>query len=58
MVLVAAFDATMRDTDFIRDAASQKFVPKPRNGAYLDALVSRIYSTPTRIIDRVGALLR
>jgi tripartite-type tricarboxylate transporter receptor subunit TctC len=57
-VLRAAFDATMQDADFIKDAGSQKFAPKPRSGAYLDALISKIYSTPTTVVDRVGALLR
>ena len=36
-LLRAAFDATMRDPDFIKDAAAQKFEPKPKTGAYLDA---------------------
>jgi tripartite-type tricarboxylate transporter receptor subunit TctC len=57
-VLRAAFDATMQDADFINDASSQKFVPKPRSGAYLDRLIRRIYATPTRVVERVGALLR
>jgi tripartite-type tricarboxylate transporter receptor subunit TctC len=57
-VLRAAFDATMQDADFIGDARSQKFIPKPRSGAYLDRLVRKIYTTPTRVLERVGALLR
>jgi tripartite-type tricarboxylate transporter receptor subunit TctC len=57
-VLRAAFDATMRDTDFIADAANQKFLPKPRDGAYLEALIKRIYATPAPVVERVGALIR
>jgi tripartite-type tricarboxylate transporter receptor subunit TctC len=57
-ILRAAFDATMHDPDFINDAASQKFVPKPGSGAYLDGLIRKIYATPTPVIERVGALLK
>jgi tripartite-type tricarboxylate transporter receptor subunit TctC len=57
-VLRTAFDVTMRDADFIKDAANQKFTAKPRNGAYLDALVKSIYGTPAAVIERVGALLK
>jgi tripartite-type tricarboxylate transporter receptor subunit TctC len=57
-LLRSAFDATMRDPDFIADAAAQKFVPKPRDGAYLEALIKRIYATPTQVVERVGALIK
>jgi tripartite-type tricarboxylate transporter receptor subunit TctC len=57
-ILRGAFDATMQDGDFIKDAANQKFTAKPRNGAYLNALVKRIYGTPAAVIERVGALLK
>ena len=57
-LLRSAFDATMRDPDFIQDAAAQKFVPKPRDGAYLEALIKRIYATPTQVVERVGALIK
>jgi hypothetical protein len=56
--LRAAFDATMQDAAFIKDASDQKFIPKPRNGAYLDALIRKVYATPPALVDRVGALLR
>jgi tripartite-type tricarboxylate transporter receptor subunit TctC len=57
-ILRAAFEATMRDADFIMDANNQKFTSKPKNGNYLEALIKRIYATPTRVVDRVGALLK
>jgi len=57
-LLRSAFDATMRDPDFIQDAAAQKFVPKPRDGAYLEALIKRIYATPAQVVERVGALIK
>ena len=57
-VLRAGFDATMQDVDFIDDARSQKFGLKPKSGAYLDALVQKIYATPARVFARVGPLLK
>ena len=57
-LLRSAFDATMRDPDFISDARSQKFEAKPRNGLYLEDLVRRIYDTPPAVVDRVTPLLR
>ena len=57
-ILRQAFDATMQDPDFIKDAAAQKFTAKPRNGDYLADLIGKIYATPAPIIERVGALLK
>jgi len=57
-VLRAGFDATMQDADFIDDARSQKFGLKPKNGAYLDALIKKIYATPAGVFARVGPLLK
>jgi hypothetical protein len=48
----------MQDPDFIADAKSQKFVPKPRDGGYLDGLIKKIYATPARVFERVGPLLK
>jgi tripartite-type tricarboxylate transporter receptor subunit TctC len=56
--LRTGFDAMMRDPDFINDAKSQKFLPKPRNGAYLDALVKQIYTASPDVVERVGKLLK
>jgi tripartite-type tricarboxylate transporter receptor subunit TctC len=57
-ILRRAFDATMQDADFIKDAAGQQFTVKPRNGDYLAGLIGTIYATPAPIIERVGALLK
>ncbi len=57
-MLRTAFDATMQDPEFMADAAAQKFPTKPRDGAYLAALIERIYATPAAVIERVGALLK
>ncbi|HEY6256634.1 MAG TPA: hypothetical protein VIY51_12655, partial [Xanthobacteraceae bacterium] len=43
---------------FIKDAAAQKFGSKPRDGAYLEALIKQIYATPAPVVERVGALIK
>ena len=45
-MLQDAFMATMQDTDFLADAKRQKLDVEPRDGAYLTALIRRIYATP------------
>jgi len=57
-ILRAAFDATVHDPDFISDAGSQKFVPKLGSGDYLDGLIKKLYATPARVIEQVGALMK
>jgi tripartite-type tricarboxylate transporter receptor subunit TctC len=57
-ILRSAFDATMQDPDFIKDARSQVLELKPRNGDYLQGLIKQIYATPAPVVARVGALLK
>ena len=52
-MLQSAFMATMKDPDFLADAKRQKLAVDPRDGAYLAALITRIYATPRAIVDRV-----
>jgi hypothetical protein len=53
-----AFDATMKDADFIADAQRQRLVLKPETGAYLDQRFTRLYATTASIVERVGAYVR
>jgi tripartite-type tricarboxylate transporter receptor subunit TctC len=53
-----AFMATMRDPEFIADAARQKLPVDPRDGAYLAALISKIYATPKPIVSKVAELIK
>jgi tripartite-type tricarboxylate transporter receptor subunit TctC len=53
-----AFDATMRDAEFIADAQKNKLDLEPEDGDQLAALVKRIYATPKPVIDRVGSLIK
>lgn len=56
-MLRKAFDATMKDPEFIADAKRQKLDLDPADGEKLGALINKIYATPKPIVDRIGALI-
>jgi tripartite-type tricarboxylate transporter receptor subunit TctC len=53
-----AFDATMKDPDFIADAKKQKLDLEPEDGAHLEALIRRIYQTPKPVVDKISELIK
>jgi tripartite-type tricarboxylate transporter receptor subunit TctC len=53
-----AFDATMKDPDFIAEAKMQKFALDPQDGEQLEALIDKAYATPKPIIDRITKLIQ
>lgn len=53
-----AFNATMKDAEFIADVERAKLQLKPETGEALAGRVERIYMTPREIIDRVANLIR
>jgi hypothetical protein len=53
-----AFDATMKDPEFIADAARQKLDVDPESGEHLAALIKKIYATPKPIVDKIGELIK
>ena len=53
-----AFNATMKDPDFVAEVRQRKLKLEPEDGDYMQNLVNRIYATPKPIVDRVGALLK
>lgn len=55
-MLREAFMATMRDPEFLADAAKQKLEMDPKDGDHLMGLIRRIYATPKPIVDRVTEL--
>jgi tripartite-type tricarboxylate transporter receptor subunit TctC len=57
-MLEDAFMATMRDPEFLAEAEKQKLGVDPRDGAYLAALIKRIYATPRPLVDRVTELMK
>jgi tripartite-type tricarboxylate transporter receptor subunit TctC len=53
-----AFNATMKDPQFLADAGRQKLDVQPEDGEYLAALIKTIYATPKQIVDRVAELIK
>ena len=50
--LRAAFDATMRDKDFLTDAETMRIDISPLSGAKVQELVQKIYAAPKDIVAR------
>jgi tripartite-type tricarboxylate transporter receptor subunit TctC len=53
-----AFNATIKDAEFIADAHKSKLDLDPEDGEHLAALVERIYATPKPIVDKIGSLIK
>jgi tripartite-type tricarboxylate transporter receptor subunit TctC len=53
-----AFNATIRDAEFVADAHKSKLDLDPEDGEHLAALVERIYATPKPIVDKIGSLIK
>jgi tripartite-type tricarboxylate transporter receptor subunit TctC len=57
-MLRQAFNATMKDPEFIADARRAKLDLEPEDGEHLSALIRKIYATPKPIIERVSNLIK
>jgi tripartite-type tricarboxylate transporter receptor subunit TctC len=57
-MLRAAFDATMKDPEFVEDVRHNKFELEPEDGTHLAALIDKIYATPKPIVERVSNLIK
>jgi tripartite-type tricarboxylate transporter receptor subunit TctC len=57
-MLREAFNATMKDAEFIAEVQARKLELEPEDGEHLAALIHKIYATPKPIIDKVGSLIR
>ena len=53
-----AFNATMKDPEFIADVKRNKFDLEPEDGEHLTTLINKIYATPKAIIERVSNLIK
>jgi tripartite-type tricarboxylate transporter receptor subunit TctC len=53
-----AFNATMKDKDFVADATKQKLDVEPEDGEHLETLIKKVYATPKSVVDRVGELIK
>ena len=56
-VLRRAFDATMKDADFIAEAARAQMEVEPLTGAQIDALLASAYGAPKDIVQRAAGLI-
>jgi tripartite-type tricarboxylate transporter receptor subunit TctC len=56
--LRAAFDATMKDAQFLEDAAKTRIDINALSGAKVQELVEKIYATPKGVVDRAKELLK
>jgi tripartite-type tricarboxylate transporter receptor subunit TctC len=52
--LVAAFDATMKDPEFLAEAKKLDLDVNPVSGAAIDKLLGELYSTPKGVIQKAG----
>jgi len=57
-MLREAFNATMRDAEFVADVKRSKLDLDPEDGEHLAALIDKIYATPKPIIERVSRLIQ
>jgi tripartite-type tricarboxylate transporter receptor subunit TctC len=56
--LRSAFDATMKDPDFVAEIAKAKLEVNPTSGAEIDRLLAEIYATPKDVIERAKQAVR
>jgi tripartite-type tricarboxylate transporter receptor subunit TctC len=52
--LIKAFDDTMKDPDFLAEAAKAKIEVNPMTGREIDALLQRLYATPPDIVAKAA----
>ena len=50
--LIAAFDATMKDADFLAEAQKLSFDVRPVSATAIDAMLAEVYQTPKDVIAR------
>ena len=48
--LRAAFDATMRDPDYLAETKQRRLEVNPMTGAAIDKLIAELYATPPDVI--------
>jgi tripartite-type tricarboxylate transporter receptor subunit TctC len=51
-----AFDAAMKDPEFLAEAARQQLLINPVSGVKIAALLERVYQTPQELLDRLTSI--
>jgi tripartite-type tricarboxylate transporter receptor subunit TctC len=57
-ILREAFNATMKDADFIAETRRLNLDLEPEDGQHLESLIRQIYATPVGVIDKVANLIK
>jgi tripartite-type tricarboxylate transporter receptor subunit TctC len=57
-ILRAAFDATMKDQQFLDEAERQRLVVEPMPGAKVQELVQKLYATPADVVERARLAIK
>ena len=57
-ILRKAFDATMKDKDYLADAKRSSLEIDPTSGEEIDAIVASLFNTPDAVITRTKKVLR
>ena len=52
--LIAAFDATMKDADYLADAKKSRIDVNPVSGPEIDKLLAELYATPKDVITKAS----
>lgn len=52
--LIAAFDRTMKDPDYLADAVKMKIDVNPVSGKDIDALLAELYATPKEVVQKAS----
>ena len=52
--LIAAFDATMKDADYLADAKKSRIDVNPVSGGDIDKLLAELYATPKDVIQKAS----
>jgi tripartite-type tricarboxylate transporter receptor subunit TctC len=52
--LIAAFDATMKDADYLADARKSRIDVNPVRGADIDKLLAELYATPKDVVQKAS----
>ena len=53
-----AFNATMKDPEFVAEAQQSKLDLEPEDGEHLAALIAKIYATPKPIVDKIASMIK
>jgi tripartite-type tricarboxylate transporter receptor subunit TctC len=53
-----AFNATMKDPEFVADVKRQKLDLEPHDGEHLAELIKKMYATPRPVIEQVAKMIK